>query len=287
MYICIRAKRVLRGFLAAAACFLAFFCGVNAEEAKVENGIFLPVIMYHSILRDSARGGMYVVSPSTLESDMRWLDSHGYNTVLTSDLVDYIQNDIPLPEKPVMLTFDDGYYNNLTYALPLLEKYDMHAVISVVGSYTEKYSAIDDAQPAYAHLSWKDLSFLASTGRVEIGNHSYDLHSNTARKGCKILANEGEEEYYNMLYADVGLLQSELYNKSGIRAVTFAYPFGYICDQSVPVLEELGFVCTLNCYEKPNYITKDIGCLYDINRYNRPSGISTEVFMKKITSAGD
>ena len=82
-----------------------------------------------------------------------------------------------LPEKPVMITFDDGYYNNLIYVLPLLKKYDMKAVISIVGSFTERAQELNDQNPAYAHMIWADIKALAASGYVEIGSHSYALHS--------------------------------------------------------------------------------------------------------------
>ena len=85
-----------------------------------EEGIVLPIIMYHSILRDNARTGQYVITPARLEQDMLYLRERGYTTVGVNDLIEYVYNGVPLPEKPVMLTFDDAYYNNLTYLEPLL-----------------------------------------------------------------------------------------------------------------------------------------------------------------------
>ena len=286
MFLCINLRRLaVTGMTVVSLCLFILVLSRKTAAAflpsETEERVFLPVIMYHSILSEPSRQGDYVVSPEVLEADLKYLHDNGYETVLVKDLAAYIERDIPLPEKPVMITLDDGYYNNVTYLMPLLEKYDMQAIISVVGSYTERFSQADEHQPAYSHLTWQDISELAATGRIEIGNHSYDIHSANSRKGCKKLANESEEEYYNILYEDVNRLQTELYEKAGVRSVTFAYPYGYICDESEDVLRDCGIICTLNCYEKPNYITKDIGCLYDMNRYNRPSGISTEAFMKR------
>lgn len=289
MFLCINLRRTAFAALTVIplCLFFIFLTGKTTAvylpaSAEGEERVFMPVIMYHSILREPSRQGDYVVSPEVIEEDLRYLYENGYETVLVEDLVAYIEQDVPLPEKPIMITLDDGYYNNVTYLLPLLEKYDMKALISVVGSYTERYSQADGQNPAYSHLTWQDISELAATGRIEIGNHSYDMHSANSRKGCKKLANETAEEYYSILYGDVSRLQSELMEKSGVRALTFAYPYGYICDESIAVLKDCGFVCTLNCYEKPNYITKDIGCLYDMNRYNRPAGVSTQRFMRRV-----
>ena len=112
-----------------------------SEEA---DGVSLPILMYHSVLKDKSRAGKYVVSPDTLEQDMLYLKGCGYTTVVMEDLINYVENGVPLPEKPVMLTFDDGHLNNKTYVYPLLQKHGMKAVISIVGEYTELFSNTPD-----------------------------------------------------------------------------------------------------------------------------------------------
>ena len=67
----------------------------------------------------------------------------------------------------------------------------------------------------------------------------------------------------------------------GVDANVYAYPYGAISAESEPVLKDLGFYASLSCREKPNYITKDPDCLWQLGRYNRPSGISTETFMQR------
>lgn len=257
---------------------------VGAGADGEEEGIFLPVAMYHSILKDQSRAGKFIVSPETLEQDFKWLKDHGYTAVLPRDLIEYVYQNKPLPDQPVMITFDDGYYNNALYALPLLEKYDMKAVISVVGEYLETASASGDRNPAYAYLNWTDLQELDATGRIEIASHTYKMHNTTPeRKGCGINPGENEEEYREILSADVSTLQLLLQENAGLEPVTFTYPFGNTCRESVPVLREMGFLCTLNCYEAPNYITQSPGTLIGINRYNRPAGESTDAFMRRMT----
>ena len=144
-------KRITMGL--AAVCTLAaatvHFAVGHAAEAQKE-GVLVPILMYHSILKDPQRAGMHVLSPDTLEQDLRYLKDHGYTTVSMQQLLDAVYQDAPLPDKPVVLTFDDGYLNNLTYVLPLLEKYDMKATISIVGAYTEQAEREDDENPNYA-----------------------------------------------------------------------------------------------------------------------------------------
>lgn len=250
--------------------------------AEGAEGIRLPIIMYHSILKDNARTGKYIITPSSLEQDMIYLKEHGYQTVVIADLIAYVYEDVPLPEKPVMLTFDDGHYNNLTYLEPLLAEHDMKAVVSAVGSYTQTYTDNKDKNPGYAYLSWDDLKGLNERGYIEIQNHSYDMHKNTDRHGAKRKQGESLEVYRGALSDDVMRMNQCLKEKSGIKSTCFTYPFGQISGESEDILKELGFKATLSCYEKMNYITKDPQCLYQLNRYNRPGNSSTAEFMRRL-----
>lgn len=260
---------------------------VSAKVIFHSKEINVPIIMYHSILKDETKSGSYVVTPITLEKDLVYLKENGYSTIFVSDLINYVYNDAVLPEKPVIITFDDGLLNNAVYVVPLLKKYDMKAVFLVVGKYTQTFSDSKDKNTSYAYLSWSDICDLQKTGRIEIGNHSYDMHSITStRKGSTINTNEEYTDYRNIFIYDVMKLQDDLKKKCNISPEFYAFPYGFECDEATEILCNLQFKATLNCKEKPNFITKDKACLLGLNRYNRPSGISTESFMKKALSSG-
>lgn len=245
--------------------------------------IKVPIIMYHSILKDKKRNNKYVISPSQLESDMLYIRENGYTTIFVSDLVSYVYDNVPLPDKPIILTFDDGDYNNLTYAYPLLEKYDMKAVISIVGSYTDTYTKSGEANPNYSYLRWSDIQFLYNSNRIEFGNHTYDLHkSSGGRNGAKKKSNESLENYKSIISQDILKLQDEFKNHIDITPSLFTYPFGSFCKESVPIIKDLGFKSSLSCTEGINYITNDPDCLFDLKRFNRSSRTSTSAFFKKI-----
>lgn len=284
MIICVtKGKQLIICFFVFLMLFTGIFTYATVRANHEEKEISVPILMYHSILKDPNRSGKYVVTPTTLENDMIYLKNHGYETVFVKDLISYVYEDKPLPEKPVILTFDDGHYNNMVYLLPLLEKYQMKAVISVVGSYTEQFSEADSHNPNYSYLTWEDIKTLEESERIEIANHTYHFHEKNIRKGCNILEGEGVEEYQNYLKTDLLKLQVALKEKSDIQpSVTFTYPFGYICPESQKTVEEFGFFASLSCYERVNRISKNKGCLYSLGRFNRPEGISTEDFMKKI-----
>ena len=262
---------------------LLFFTSADEKE---EMGIFLPVIMYHSVFDTAPQE--YIVTPEQLESDLQWLRNNGYTSVTAQQLINYTRNKCELPEHPVLITFDDGYYNNLSEALPLFEKYDMHAIVSIVGKFTDSLAPADPHIPAYSYLTWDDIKQLSASGRFEIGSHTYDMHSfKGKRKGCAKLPNETEEEYRSTLAEDLAVLHNEMHISIGEIPAVFAYPFGSISRESVPVLRDSGILMTLTCYERPNIITRDPDCLYGLFRYNRSGLYSTEEYMEMITKNKD
>ena len=253
-----------------------------ASTAAGAKGVTVPIIMYHSVLNNKSKTGPYTVTPETVERDFAYIKAHGYTTMLVSELADAVLSGQALPEKPIIITLDDGHLNNLTYVLPLLEKYDMKAVVSVVGSYSECYSKSPDHNPDYAYLCWEDIDELTAAGRVEIGNHTYDMHKKDIRKGSKKKLGESDAEYCEALMTDVGKTQSLLEEYCGIVPTTFAYPYGYISKESIPILQEMGFTAMLTCSETINVITGDPNVLQALGRFNRPYGVSTQKFMKRI-----
>ncbi|MCQ2469045.1 MAG: polysaccharide deacetylase family protein [Ruminococcus sp.] len=271
-----------RIFCAAAVMAVLIICMMFIPSAKgSDKGAFLPVIMYHSVYGDKPQD--YIVTPTQLENDLAWLRKNGYTSVTAEQVIAHTEGKYTLPERSVMITFDDGHYNNLSQALPLLEKYDMNAVISIVGRYTDDYAAADPHCDAYSYLTWEDISVLYASGRIEIGSHTYDMHSSTGRrKGCSIASGESTDDYCKVLRDDLVLLQNEIYAHTGTAPKVFAYPFGCISREGMPVLRELGFDMTLTCREGANYITRDKNCLYGIFRYNRSGSYFTDEFMRKI-----
>ncbi|WP_455530069.1 polysaccharide deacetylase family protein [Ruminococcus sp.] len=278
--------RLLLALLTVAFCALFFIAGktvfpVSAHKST-ETPVPLPVIMYHSVCEKAPSA--YTVTPQQLKNDLTWLKNNGYTSVSARQLTDYTRGIGELPEKPVLITFDDGFYNNLSLALPMLEKYDMCAVVSIVGRYTDDYAAADPHADSYSYLTWDDIAELAASGRIEIGSHTYDMHTNSnGRQGCAKLPDESSDEYEAVLGADLALLKTELLQNCGISPEVFAYPFGALSRESLPVLRESGILMTLTCREGMNHITRDPDCLYGIFRNNRSGLLTTEEYMAKLT----
>ncbi len=274
---------------------LLLFCGVllvglslsqpvRPVAASVDPGVSLPIIMYHHILKDPSRQGEYVVSPQMLEEDFAYLKQLGYESIVVQDLIDYVQDGKPLPEKPIMITFDDGYLSNLVYAYPLLEKYDLKAVISVVGAFCQHYTDEPDDNPAYAQLSWEQVGQLAATGRVEIQNHSYNLHHSQQGASLREAAGESSAQYRSRLQQDLALNQQLIEQATGQCPTCMTYPFGLTTEAARQLVREMGFSASLGCYERVNRITRDPECLFDLGRFNRSASLNRASFFQLLSA---
>ncbi len=285
MFITFKLKKMIIVVLAALICGVAltlYSIKPSAEKSE-QQGIFVPIIMYHSILKDEDMRGEYVVSPAQVERDMQYLQENGYTAVFVNDLIRYVNYGGELPEKPVVLTFDDGSYNNMTYLLPLLEKYDFKASLSVVGSYTVKASESgEEPNPAYSYLSFDDINSMRESGYVEFCNHTYDMHSLGQRTGIRRMEGESYEEYRSIFIKDVFKVQDLLDENCGFKPNVFTYPYGASGESARRLVKNSGFEASMGVEEKPNYIIKDDpDCLFDLNRYNRSGLVSTEEFMER------
>ncbi|MDR3278079.1 MAG: polysaccharide deacetylase family protein, partial [Oscillospiraceae bacterium] len=127
-------KRIIQCIFAAslAACFLC--ASASAEDGAVR----VPILMYHEV--KYGKLGKDAISPWELESDLRYLRGGGYTPVTVDSLIDYVLGDSVLPDKPVVLSFDDGYMNNHRFALPILQKYASPFALSLIVKNTDEFS---------------------------------------------------------------------------------------------------------------------------------------------------
>ncbi|MCL1807978.1 MAG: polysaccharide deacetylase family protein [Oscillospiraceae bacterium] len=257
--------------------------GVEEGAAEAAGGVPLPVIMYHSIQKNRAKLGKYTISPDELEQDLKWLKDNGYHTVTTEQLIRFAEKGKELPDKPILLTFDDGHYDNVQYADPLLKKYGFNAVVFVVGEFIDKSEKEGQQNPNYSYSSRETLKKLADEGVWEIGSHSYHLHHHKkGREGVRRIRGEGDERYYAMLRDDFQKIHGLIEDVTGNPPNAFAYPLGAMSKEAEEVLKEMGIKITLSCILGVGEVKAgDPGSLYKMKRVLRPSGKPLSSFLRK------
>lgn len=255
-----------------------------STSAYADNEIELPILMYHSVLK--SRNGTYIVTPAQLEQDFKRITEEGYTAVTCEQVIKYIDGEGTLPAKPILITFDDGHYNNMYYAVPLLKKYNLKAVINVIGAFSNFSTTSGDIDnPNYSHLTWDEVTELFNSGVVEIGNHSYNMHKYKPRFGMSKKSGETDEQYKQALLDDIGRLQKILFECTGKECNVLAYPFGKYNDVTERTLADMGFRIMFTCNEGVSKIRQgDKACLYRLKRINRSGRYDTETVMRKIST---
>ncbi len=221
---------------------------------------FPRILMYHMIQphRVGARYNKLRVPPSLFDQQLRWLRDNGWRSCFISDLADDWRGAGPGGRR-VAITFDDGYHDNLTEMLPLLERHDARATVYLVG---DRSSGRDWSRQKKTHhdsgelrdepkLSDEDVNELLASGRIELGSHTMThLHMGRAPREVKLLELAASKQW--------------LENRFGVTIRSFAYPFGIYASGDPDLVREAGYtnaVTTLpgiNDSETPN--------LYELRR---------------------
>lgn len=252
----------------------------SANGYDTRQSINLPILMYHGITDQPSEVNEYTISSDMFESDLKWLGDNGFTTISAKQLINFVQDGAALPSKPVLITFDDGYSNNYDLAFPLLKKYHMKAIISVIGSASDQ-STDDIYRDLFnSSLSWGEIALMAASGNVEIGNHTYDMHQiSGSRRGAAPKSGENGGDYKKALISDVSVTQDRVLAATGTAPVVFAWPFGSRPQDGSAdlILKEIGFEITLTSYQKTNKIRKGKPeDLFGLNRFLRTPDFDME-----------
>ena len=281
--------KIRKSYILASAFFIFFSCAFVyflpiISKAEEQEGIKVPIIMYHQVTKKSSRRGKYSVMYEEFENDMKYIKEKGYTTIDMTDLINFVYGKKELPEKPIMITLDDGFESVYAYVYPLLKELDMCAVASIVGEYTTFFTENPDHNITYSYLNWNEVEELTKTDVIEIQNHSYNLHKNSGnRRGISKKHDEDVAAYNTEVGADILKMQNVMKEKTGYTPNTLTFPFGAYKKETISLAKSLGFKAALLCEERVNIIKQgDTEKLYHLGRYNRPSSVSTESFFDKI-----
>ena len=172
----------------------------------------VPVLLYHSVSAE-ATGLMqrYTLSPEMFRQHVAWIAQNGFDTITVSDYAMALRGEKPLPRRPLVVTFDDGYADFLVEAAPVLAE---HGIVSTLYVTTRPIGRTRRGTMAgRAMLTWSELRELPALG-VEIGGHSHD-HAQ-----LDLLAGD-------RLVHQVRTCKQALEDHLQLRVDSFAYPHGY------------------------------------------------------------
>lgn len=272
---------------------------VSAKKPKI-NPATLTVIGYHEVTDDKdALIPMYSVSTARFEEQVRWLQNSGFHFISVDQLLKAHQGKTVLPEKPVLLTVDDGYENFYTNVYPFVKANKIPIVLAVVGSWLEPKADEmvnfgDDKIPRSKIVTWPQLKEMSKSGYVEIASHSYDLHhgilgnpqgnsepaATTRLYDPETKTYEGDGAYAKRIYDDLKK-NNDLIKAHGIPSPrVMVWPYGRYNLETVRIAKELGMPITVSLDDGPVYLKKSLGA---INRILVEHDMTLDSLAKEIT----
>jgi peptidoglycan/xylan/chitin deacetylase (PgdA/CDA1 family) len=194
-----------------------------------ESSRSLPVIYYHGIF---PQGGADRIGWETFREQMFALKRDGYQTIRLDAMAEFLKNGTALPEKSFLLTFDDGRKDSYYPVDPVLRALNFNAVMFVI---TSNISERDDF-----YLSESELKEMVASGRWELGSHGRNIHElqtiglmgqqghplSNLLWNANLARLETQTEYEDRIQSDLAQSRSDLETRFGIRANSFAFPYG-------------------------------------------------------------
>ena len=248
----------------------------------------VPILMYHHLSEDVTNSEM--VSPEQFEAQIRALSEAGYTGVSFDELQAYVLRGAPLPEKPVVITFDDGYESNYTLAYPILQKYGMKATIFAIGVSFGKDHYKDTDYAITPHFGAAEAAEMAASGLISIQSHTYDMHQwppyesgSAVRENILPLPGEGEEAYVQALTEDFTRSRALLEDAAGQPVDVLAYPAGQHSTLAQVTLQSLGVHVTLSTNPGVNTVVRGLPqTLYAMLRFGITEDVTPEALLDMI-----
>lgn len=197
--------------------------GIRADGPSYK----IPVLMYHYIENVKDKGDKIRISlnipPSVFELQLKTLVDAGYTFLTPSDMADILDGIKTMPDKPIVLTFDDGYRDFYTDAFPILKKYNVKSSEYIVSGFLGRPNYMTEAE----------LKEISKSGIVEIGAHT--VH-HLALAGLPLNAVKNEIEQSKIQIESI----------TGQSVTTFAYPYGFFDINTVQIAKKEGFRTALS-----------------------------------------
>jgi peptidoglycan/xylan/chitin deacetylase (PgdA/CDA1 family) len=227
----------------------------------MEREVRLPVFMYHHINNPSPGAGPLEsdlsVPPQRFERQLRFLKEEGYEAITLNDLALHLTVGKPLPPKPMILTFDDGYADAYAHAFPLLKRYGF------VGTFFLVSKPIDDQNPDF--LSWDQVKEM-SAGGMKFEPHSYD-HPDMRNRG------------FDFVVFQILAPKEAIEERTGETCRFFAYPSGRYDQFVIDVLRSAHFWGGVLTNQGATHTTEG---LFTLRRIRVRGGDDLDAFVRKL-----
>jgi biofilm PGA synthesis lipoprotein PgaB len=219
----------------------------------------------------------FTTSTRNLAGHFDWLRSHGYHVINLQRLIDARSGHGSLPDKAVLLTFDDGLRSAYTNVFPLLKAYKYPAVMAVVGAWTDlpDDGKVDNGSHPLTRedfATWDELREMQDSGLVEIASHTYNQHHGALAnpQGNQIPAvitheyrplthdYETDDQYTERLRSDLARNSDEIRDKLGRAPRAIMWPYGEYSKVSDSIAASLGMTISFTLGDQVHYTTASL-----------------------------
>lgn len=247
----------------------------------------VPVLMYHHFVEVSTTDTE--VSAARFREQMTALRDHGFTAITVREMLDYVEHGADLPEKPVLITMDDGYTSNLTVAAPILAELGMRATVFVIGVNEGEACYLHTGKPfAAARFSYEEAAPWVEKGIIDVQSHTFDLHqlaknSFSGREGVLPLTGESASDYREALLSDCRAFAQRRAGRAATELLALAYPFGYCSPQADAILREAGIPITFTIAEHGNVLRRGKpDTLRRLGRFNAVEWMTGELLAERL-----
>ena len=224
----------------------------------------VPVLMWHNLAEESS--GDMTISLDTFRAQIEALHEAGFKTVSLQQLYDYVHFGTELPEKPIVLTFDDGYFSNYEYAFPILQEYDMQATIFAIGVSVGKDTYKDTDHAMTPHFGADEAREMVDSGLISVQSHTFDMHqwppfedgNAQVRETLLPFDGEADADYEAAVEADFAESRELLESITGQPVNALAFPEGAYVTLTQDALRSAGAELTFTTVRAVNTVVKGL-----------------------------
>lgn len=224
----------------------------------------VPVLMWHNLAEESS--GDMTISVDTFRAQIEALHEAGFKTVSLQQLYDYVHFGTELPEKPIVLTFDDGYFSNYEYAYPILREYGMQATIFAIGVSVGKDTYKDTDHAMTPHFGADEAREMVDSGLISVQSHTFDMHqwppfedgNAQVRETLLPFDGEADADYEAAVEADFAESRELLESITGQPVNALAFPEGAYVTLTQDALRSAGAELTFTTVRAVNTVVKGL-----------------------------
>ena len=209
---------------------------LNISEYRYDE-LTIPILTYHKFCSGESPDE-YTINITQFREHLDYLKKNDYRVISLSQLLECIENSF-FPEKPVVITIDDGFRSVYSLAFPILKEYGYPAVLYLYTDFVGNNSN---------QLTWLEIKEMMAE-RIEVGSHTLS-HTNL----LNMKGSESHSDYLNRIKKEISLSKTILERNTNSQVLSFAYPYGVYSEDIKLLAKEAGYKALLNVNSMNNSI---------------------------------